>query len=83
MEKGYDKILDEIWYVYASEETRRKRLKESRGYSDEKIDSIFAAQLSEEEFRKKCQRVIDNDGDFAEAKQAVDRLIEEHKKHGI
>ena len=32
IENGYDKIVDELWYVYASEEARRERLKASRGY---------------------------------------------------
>lgn len=64
IEDNYSEILDEIWYIYASEDTRRNRLKISRNYSDEKIDSIMKNQLSEEEFRKHCQFVIDNDKDL-------------------
>ncbi|MCQ2522141.1 MAG: dephospho-CoA kinase [Lachnospiraceae bacterium] len=60
IECGYDKILDELWYIYASEEIRRVRLKASRGYSDEKVDGIFKSQLSDEIFRSKCRLVIDN-----------------------
>ena len=37
IENGYDKIVDELWYVFASEEVRRQRLKDSRGYSDDAI----------------------------------------------
>ena len=59
----YDIICDELWYIYADEETRRERLKLSRGYSDEKIDSVFASQLSDEQFRSHCSRVIDNSHD--------------------
>ncbi len=55
IEEGYGEICDELWYIYASEEVRRKRLKSSRGYSDEKIDSIFASQLKEAEYRKALQ----------------------------
>ncbi len=76
IENGYEEILDELWYVYASEETRRKRLRESRGYSDEKIDSIFASQLSEEGFREHCDRVIDNDGSMERMRASVDAAIE-------
>lgn len=65
IEDNYSEILDEIWYIYASEDTRRNRLKISRNYSDEKIDSIMKNQLSEEEFRKHCQFVIDNDKDLS------------------
>lgn len=57
-------ICDEIWYVYADPKVRRERLKASRGYSDEKIDAMFAAQLSEEAFQKACSETIDNSGDL-------------------
>ena len=63
IEDHYDVICDELWYIYADEETRRERLKSSRGYSDEKIDSVFASQLSDEQFRSHCSRVIDNSHD--------------------
>lgn len=63
LEDGYDRICDRLWYIYASETTRRKRLRQSRGYSDEKVDAICASQLSEAEFRRRCQVVIDNDGE--------------------
>ena len=63
IEDHYDIICDELWYIYADEETRRERLKSSRGYSDEKIDSVFASQLSDEQFRNHCSRVIDNSHD--------------------
>lgn len=62
IEEGYDRVCEELWYIYTPEEVRRARLRESRGYSDEKIDSIFASQLSEERFREACVRVIDNTG---------------------
>ena len=75
IENGYEEVLDELWYIYASEETRRKRLKESRGYSDEKITAIFASQLSEEEYRKHCDRVIDNDGSTERMRASVDAAL--------
>ena len=64
VENGYDRILDSMWYIYCSEEERIKRLKASRGYSDEKIRSIMGNQVSEESFRKVCDVVIDNSGDL-------------------
>ncbi len=62
LDDNYDAICDEVWYVYASEEVRRARLKASRGYSDERIDEIFASQLSEAELRARCGVIIDNNG---------------------
>ena len=60
IEDGYNEIVDEMWYIRTDEKIRRDRLKASRGYSDEKIDSIMREQLSEEEFYRHCSTVIDN-----------------------
>lgn len=60
-ESGIHKQCDEVWYVYAPEETRKKRLSASRGYSDEKIQSILDDQLSEDEFKNKSDVLIFND----------------------
>lgn len=64
IEEHYDEICDELWYIYTEESIRRDRLKSSRGYTDEKIDSMMNTQLSEELFRKKCKVIIDNSCDF-------------------
>ena len=64
IEERYDEICDELWYIYTEESVRRERLKESRGYTDEKIDYMIKTQLSEELFRKKCKVVIDNSKNF-------------------
>ncbi len=78
IECGYESILDELWYVYASEDTRRSRLKESRGYTDGKIDGIFVSQLSEDEYRKHCHRVIDNDSSIEVMQDSVDGILKEY-----
>ena len=67
IEDHYDKICDELWYIYTSKENRRQRLMESRGYSKEKVEQIFASQLSEEEYRSHCKVVIDNNGSIQDA----------------
>lgn len=76
IECGYGALTDEMWYVYADEETRRKRLRESRGYSEERIDGIMSSQLSEEQFRESCDFVIDNSGTLAESFAQIDRKLE-------
>lgn len=60
IECGYGDIVDEMWYIHASEDVRRKRLEESRGYSPEKIEQIMGNQLTETEFRAGSDFVIDN-----------------------
>ena len=66
LEEHYDEICDELWYIYTDDVTRRIRLKTDRAYTDEKIDAIMTSQVSDEAFRKGCQRVIDNSGAFDE-----------------
>ena len=75
LEDNYKQICDELWYIYTDENTRRLRLKESRAYSDEKIDAIMASQLSEEIFRKECQIVIDNSSDFEDTCYQIDEAM--------
>lgn len=74
-EKYYD-ICDELWFIYTSEQTRRERLKESRGYSDEKIDQIIKSQLTEETFRKYCRVEIDNNGTLESACEQIARNLQ-------
>ncbi|MDO4188641.1 MAG: dephospho-CoA kinase [Lachnospiraceae bacterium] len=71
IEDGYKQICDEFWYIHASVATRTKRLMESRGYTLQKIEQIMDKQLSEAEFRKNCECVIDNDGDLETTKQEI------------
>ena len=75
IENGYLDIVDEMWYIYAKEEVRRKRLKGARGYEDEKIDAIFGSQLTEEEFRAACSVVIDNSGSLDNACRQIDEYL--------
>lgn len=76
IEAGYKNLVDEMWYIYAREDVRRKRLKKSRGYSEEKITQIMDAQLSEEEFRDACDFVIDNSGALRESYKQIRKKLE-------
>lgn len=75
IESGYDFVCDEVWYVHSSSEIRRKRLKEHRGYSDEKIDAIFESQSKEEDFFRKFSKVIYNNGDISSLDHQIDKLL--------
>ena len=79
IEEHYDEICDELWYIYTREDIRRERLMASRGYSTEKVDRIFASQLTEEVYREHCRVVIDNNGSVAEAFAQIDRALSEKK----
>lgn len=75
LEEHYDAICDEIWYIYTSEDIRRKRLIESRGYTDEKITSILSSQKSEAEFLAVCNEKIDNNGSKEELELQIEKLL--------
>lgn len=76
IEDHYDEIVDEMWYVYAPEDVRRKRLISSRGYSDEKIDEIMKSQSSDSVFRKYCIRVIDNGLTLDDTKKQLENILQ-------
>ena len=79
LEDGYDQICDEIWYIYADEAARTKRLQSSRGYSPEKIRSVMANQRDEEGYLSGCKLVIDNSSDFVEnTYEQIDKGLREH-----
>ena len=75
IEDHYDVICDEMWYIHTDADIRAKRLKETRGYDDEKIADIMANQRSPEEFRSACQAAIDNSGDLAYTYEQIDRQL--------
>lgn len=77
IETGFDKIVDHLWYIYCNEAERRRRLAASRGYSEEKTTQIIRNQLSEEEFRKHCDQVIDNSGPIEETGEQIVKVLEE------
>lgn len=78
IECGYQKIVDELWYISAAEEVRRVRLKSARGYTDEKIDRIISAQLSEEDYKSQCDFIIDNSREEQWAYEQIDRKMGEY-----
>lgn len=75
IEDHYDEICDELWYIYTSEENRRKRLMASRGYSSRKIERMMRSQMTEEEYRRHCSWEIDNNGTPEETVAQVVKLL--------
>ena len=75
IEDHYDVICDEMWYIHTDASIRAKRLKETRGYDEERIAGIMANQKSPEEFRSECDAVIDNSGDLAYTYEQIDKQL--------
>lgn len=76
IEEGYEKIVDELWYIYADEEVRIARLQKNRGYSKEKAMHIISQQLTDAEFRNHCSFVIDNSNELIDTYYQIDRKLE-------
>lgn len=77
IEAQYGDICDEVWYIYVEDSARRNRLFYARGYDSKKIEEIIAAQLPKEQFLKNCDRVIDNNGVFAETMAQLDKIVKD------
>ncbi len=75
IECGYRSVVDSMWYIHADESVRRKRLKENRGYSEEKTSAIMKSQLSETAFRENADVVIDNSGSLESAFRQIDEAL--------
>ena len=68
------KVCEELWYVYVKPEIRRERLRISRGYTEEKMDAMFASQLPDSLFIENCQVVIDNNSDIENIEKQLEKL---------
>ena len=75
IECGYKELVDEMWYIYAKKYIRKQRLMQDRGYSEEKVRQIMAAQLTEKAFRAGSDFVIDNSGALDKAYRQIDRRL--------
>ncbi len=75
LEDHYERFCDEVWYVFADEETRINRLMISRGYTREKAQSIIDSQAADAFFRDHADYVLDNSGDVCNTfRQIRERL---------
>lgn len=77
LEDGYELICDEIWYIYAPEDIRIKRIMDSRGYSLSKSQSIISSQKKHDEFISKCDFMIDNGVSIENTQVQLQNKLEE------
>ena len=76
---GYNRKCDKIWYIYADEDVRLKRLYVNRGIDKDKALKIFESQSSEEEFRKIADDVIDNSYSEEKTKIQIENILESYR----
>lgn len=75
IECNYEPILDGLWYICSSEETRVKRLEDNRGYSRERSRGIISSQLSEDEYKAHATHIIYNNGNIDEYYANIDEAL--------
>ena len=73
---NYHRFCDVVWAVIAKDELRRQRLKESRGYTDAKIDSIIEKQMTNDEFQKYTTHILENSGDINNLDKQIQNMLE-------
>ena len=81
LECGYEDICDEFWYVYTKPEIRRQRMKETRNYSDEKVDSVMRNQQPDEAFFEQCSFVIKNNTTLSDVYAQLKEKLDQQQMH--
>lgn len=80
-DENFPERCDIVWYIYADQKIRIKRLMARRGYSAEKSLSIINNQLKSDEFKALSDRVIDNSKTPDDLIAQVDKLMAELSGH--
>ena len=75
IQDGYKTICDEIWYIWASEETRISRLMANRGYSLEKCKQVINNQENEDYYRKYTNYTINNEKSIEDSSKQLKVLL--------
>ena len=77
IEAGYKEICDEMWYIYASQDVRIRRLIDGRGGDENKWLQVIANQSSEEYYRSHCDVVVDNGNSIEKTLVMIKELLKE------
>jgi dephospho-CoA kinase len=81
IEAGWTDLVNEVWVAVADEDTVVKRLKRQRGMSEEEILARIHSQMTQEEWIKHADVVVENNGDIDELKAKVKELWEKLKNN--
>lgn len=79
-EAGVDKYCDFVWMIFVEEGKKIHRTMARDNISEEKVRSIIANQMGEDEKAKKSDEVIDNNKGIEELLKNVDRILLKYEK---
>jgi dephospho-CoA kinase len=77
LQSGFDSYCDQVVSVVASRAQRVERAMRRDGMSSEQVEKRMAAQLTDEEYEKRADIVVRNDGDMDALERAVDEAWSE------
>lgn len=69
-------LIDELWYVRADRDIRKKRLMDSRHMSEEKINAIMDKQHEDSYYAKFADLIIDNNNDITDSFEKIHRRVQ-------
>jgi len=75
VEHGFLDTADEIWVVTASLETRIKRIMNRDNMTRQEAEQRIAAQMSQEDYIKLADLVLENDGSVHDLEKKVDEYL--------
>lgn len=76
-ESGCDKMCDEVWGILTEKRIRIQRLMDTRGYTKEHAEAIIHSQIPDEEYRKYCDQIVENNGTPEELSEKIRQVIED------
>lgn len=71
IQDGYMEVCDEMWFIYADQETRVQRLMKYRGYTKERALGVISSQEPDSFYELNCTKKIDNSGDLTQLENQI------------
>ena len=79
VKNGFLDIVDEVWVVVADRKKRIDRIVKRNGLSYDEVINRLDSQMSDEEYMKIADRVIENNGTVEELEKKVAKLFVRQK----
>lgn len=75
IQDGYMDICDEMWFIYAKQETRVQRLVNYRGFTRERALGVIGSQEPDSFYEMNCTKKIDNSVGLSELENQISQAL--------